>query len=70
MGSKGLEVCGSSTVDPFFNKMGQIEGLYEWLKLAACPLGVCLSIGFVATKVTLRDWKDKQSPMPIWRSRL
>nr|POE57480.1 isoform 2 of lysophospholipid acyltransferase lpeat2 [Quercus suber] len=79
MGSKGLEVCGSSTVDPFLNKTGRIEGLYEWLKLVVClPVaavrlvlfGVCLLIGFVATKVALYGWKDRQSPMPVWRSRI
>ena len=79
LGSKGLEVCGSSTVDPFLNKTGRIEGLYEWLKLVVClPVaavrlvlfGVCLLIGFVATKVALYGWKDTQSPMPVWRSRI
>ena len=36
LGSKGLEECGSSIVDPFLNKTGRIEGLYEWLKLVVC----------------------------------
>ena len=79
LGSKGLEVCGSSTVDPFFNKTGWIEGLYKWLKLAVClPIvavrlvlfGVCLLIGIVATNVTLNGLKDKQSPILVWRSRI
>ena len=79
LGSKGLEVCGSSTVDPFLNKTGRIEGLYEWLKLVVClPVaavrlvlfGVCLLIGFLATKVALYGWKDRQSAMPVWRSRI
>ncbi|KAG5021979.1 hypothetical protein JHK82_017856 [Glycine max] len=64
-----------STLDPFRNRTPAIEGLYEWAKTALClPLaalrlalfGLCLAVGYVATKVALAGWKDKENPMPKW----
>ena len=43
------------------------------LPIAAVRLilfGVFLLIGFVATKVAFHGWKDKQSPMLVWRPRI
>ncbi|XP_059456277.1 lysophospholipid acyltransferase LPEAT2 [Corylus avellana] len=79
LGSKGLDVPGPATVDPFRNGSPRIDGLYEWVKILVClPIavarlvlfGVCLVVGFLATKVALQGWKDRQSPMPRWRSRI
>lgn len=33
-------------------------------------IGLCLAIGYVATKVALYRWKDKENPMPRWRCRI
>ncbi|KAJ6400469.1 hypothetical protein OIU84_016006 [Salix udensis] len=79
IGSDGLFVPAPSTLDPFRNDTPNIEGLYELIKIVIClPIaivrlvlfGVCLSIGYVATKIALLGWKDKHNPMPRWRSRL
>ncbi|XP_071705971.1 lysophospholipid acyltransferase LPEAT2-like [Rutidosis leptorrhynchoides] len=79
IGSNGFEVPGSSTVDPFRNHTPEIEGVYEWIKVLICvPIaiirlvlfGLCLSIGYIATKFALHGWKDKQNPMPKWRCRV
>ncbi|KAE8731787.1 MIKC mads-box transcription factor SOC1 isoform 1 [Hibiscus syriacus] len=32
--------------------------------------GACLAVGYVATRIALEGWKDKQNPMPKWRSRI
>ncbi|KAK1295851.1 Lysophospholipid acyltransferase LPEAT2 [Acorus calamus] len=62
--------------DPFRNHTPNIEGLYEWAKTIVClPIaavrmvmfGLCLAVGYVATKVALEGWKDRESPMPRWR---
>ncbi|XP_051138988.1 lysophospholipid acyltransferase LPEAT2 [Andrographis paniculata] len=75
----GFEVPESSTIDPFRNHTPGVGGLYEWVKIVIClPLvvvrllmfGLCLSVGYVATRVALQGWKDKQNPMPKWRRRL
>ncbi|KAJ9171306.1 hypothetical protein P3X46_014693 [Hevea brasiliensis] len=79
LGSDGLSVPGVSTIDPFLNNTPDIEGAYELLKILVClPIavarlvlfGVCLLLGFIATKLALLGWKDKHNPMPRWRSRL
>ncbi|XP_024961985.1 lysophospholipid acyltransferase LPEAT2-like isoform X3 [Cynara cardunculus var. scolymus] len=79
IGSNGFEVPGSTTVDPFRNHTPTIEGVYEWLKVLVCvPIalvrlvlfGLCLSIGYFATKFALHGWKDKHNPMPRWRCRV
>ncbi|KAI3743943.1 hypothetical protein L1987_57015 [Smallanthus sonchifolius] len=79
IGSNGFEVPGSTTVDPFRNHTPKIEGIYEWIKVLVCvPIalvrlvlfGLCLAIGYVATKSALEGWKDKQNPMPKWRCRV
>ncbi|KAJ6722822.1 PHOSPHOLIPID ACYLTRANSFERASE [Salix koriyanagi] len=79
IGSDGLFVPAPSTLDPFRNDTPYIEGLYELIKIVIClPIaivrlvlfGVCLSLGYVATKIALLGWKDKHNPMPRWRSRL
>jgi len=79
LGSDGLSVPAPSTLDPFKNDTPYIEGLYELIKIVIClPIaiarlvlfGVCLAIGYVATKIALEGWKDMHNPMPRWRSRL
>ncbi|KAH1256190.1 Lysophospholipid acyltransferase LPEAT2 [Glycine max] len=74
-----LSVPPPSTLDPFRNRTPAIEGLYEWAKTVLClPLaalrlaifGLCLALGYVATKVALQGWKDKENPMPKWRCRV
>lgn len=32
--------------------------------------GVCLGVGYMATRLALEGWKDKENPMPKWRCRL
>ncbi|KAA8515976.1 hypothetical protein F0562_019155 [Nyssa sinensis] len=79
LGARGLAVPRPTTVDPFRNHTPRIEGVYEWLKILIClPIalirlvlfGLCLLVGYVATKFALQGWKDKQNPMPKWRCRL
>ncbi|OAY49258.1 lysophospholipid acyltransferase LPEAT2 isoform X2 [Manihot esculenta] len=79
LGSDGLTVPAPSTIDPFRNNTPNIEGAYESLKILVClPIavvrlvlfGVCLLVGFIATKLALQGWNDKHNPMPRWRSRL
>lgn len=74
-----LRVPAPLTVDPFRNDTPEIEGVYEWAKTVVClPLavvrlvlfGLCLAVGYVATKLALHGWKDKENPMPRWRSRI
>jgi len=74
-----LTVPEAITVDPFHNYKAGINGFYEWVKTFLCiPLalvrlvifGLCLAIGYVATKVALYRWKDKENPMPRWRCRI
>ncbi|TKY63812.1 Lysophospholipid acyltransferase LPEAT2 [Spatholobus suberectus] len=73
-----LAVPPPPTVDPFRNGTAAVEGLYEWAKTAAClPVavlrlalfGLCLVVGYVATRIALEGWKDKENPMPKWRCR-
>lgn len=70
---------GPTTLDPFRNHTPSIEGLYEWVKILVClPIaalrlvlfGLCLAVGYVATRCALQGWEDKQNPMPKWRCRL
>lgn len=77
--SSGFEVPVSTTIDPFRNHTLEIEGVYEWVKIVIClPIAVlrlvlfaiCMMIGFVATKLALFGWKDRDNPMPKWRCRL
>nr|XP_043624467.1 lysophospholipid acyltransferase LPEAT2-like [Erigeron canadensis] len=79
IGSNGLEILGSTTLDPFRNHTPKVEGVYEWLKVLICvPIallrlvlfGFCMLIGYIATKFALNGWKDKQNPMPKWRCRV
>ncbi|KAJ8900389.1 hypothetical protein K2173_025029 [Erythroxylum novogranatense] len=79
IGSEGLSVPPSCTVDPFRNGTPYVNGVYEVIKIVVClPVavarlvlfGLCLVVGFVATKFALEGWKDKHNPMPKWRSRL
>lgn len=74
-----LTVPSSTTLDPFRNNKAGIEGFYEWVKTIVCiPIalvrlvifGLCLAIGYVATKCALHGWKDKDNPMPKWRSNI
>lgn len=79
LGSGGLSVPGTPTVDPFRNNTPKIDGVYEWFKILVCvPIaairlvlfGLCLLVGYLATKFALHGWKDKQNPMPKWRCRV
>ncbi|GJY62958.1 lysophospholipid acyltransferase LPEAT2-like protein [Tanacetum coccineum] len=79
LGSNGFEVTGSTTVDPFRNQTPKIVGVYEWLKMVVIlPIaivrlvlfGLCLVVGYIATKCALYGWKDKTNPMPRWRCRV
>ncbi|KAL2337401.1 hypothetical protein Fmac_011847 [Flemingia macrophylla] len=74
-----LSVAPAVTVDPFRNDTAAVEGFYEYAKIVVClPVvvlrlvlfGLCLAVGYVATKVALEGWKDKDNPMPKWRSRV
>ncbi|XP_057792066.1 lysophospholipid acyltransferase LPEAT2 [Salvia miltiorrhiza] len=75
----GFEVPGSISIDPFRNHTPSVEGLYEWLKIVIClPIaavrlvlfGLCLTAGYLTTRLALYGWKDRQNPMPKWRCRL
>ncbi|RYR71933.1 hypothetical protein Ahy_A02g006142 isoform B [Arachis hypogaea] len=77
--SEALTVPVPMTIDPFKNNTPNIEGVYEWLKMLLClPIailrlvlfGLCLAVGYIATRLALEGWKDKENPMPKWRSRL
>ncbi|GLT84478.1 hypothetical protein SLE2022_027050 [Rubroshorea leprosula] len=79
IGSTGLSVPETTTVDPFRNGTPRIEGFYEVMKIVVClPIvlvrlvlfGLCLAVGYVSTRLALEGWKDKQSPMPKWRCRI
>ncbi|KAK1272786.1 Lysophospholipid acyltransferase LPEAT2 [Acorus gramineus] len=71
-----LSLPPPTPADPFRNHTPNIEGFYEWAKIIIClPIavarlvvfGLCLAVGYVATKVALAGWKDRQRPMPRWR---
>lgn len=75
----GFEVPRSISIDPFRNHTPNVEGLYEWLKIVVClPIaavrlvlfGLCLTFGYLTTRLALYGWKDRQNPMPRWRCRL
>ncbi|PPR95480.1 hypothetical protein GOBAR_AA25188 [Gossypium barbadense] len=77
--SGGFSVPASTTVDPFRNETPFISGIYEVIKIVLClPIalarlvlfGASLVVGYMATKVALAGWRDKQNPMPKWRCRL
>ncbi|OAY77810.1 Lysophospholipid acyltransferase LPEAT2 [Ananas comosus] len=68
-----------SAVNPFRNHTPAMGGVYEWCKIAVClPLvavrlalfGIAIGIGYVATRIALQGWEDKENPMPKWRCRL
>lgn len=74
-----LTVPPAITVDPFRNDKARIKGVYDWVRTLVCvPLmlarlvlfGLCLAVGYVATKLALYGWKDKENPMPVWRCRV
>ncbi|KAI9182651.1 hypothetical protein LWI28_027529 [Acer negundo] len=78
VGSDGLSVPGTITADPFRNDTPGMTG-YEIVKILVCvPIALvrlvlfalCLLVGYVATKLALGGWKDKQNPMPKWRCRI
>ncbi|GMI69664.1 LYSOPHOSPHATIDYLETHANOLAMINE ACYLTRANSFERASE2 [Hibiscus trionum] len=79
LGSDEYSVPAPTTVDPFRNGTSSISGVYEVIKIILClPIalarlvlfGACLAVGYVATRIALEGWKDKQNPMPKWRSRI
>ncbi|KAJ7951041.1 Lysophospholipid acyltransferase [Quillaja saponaria] len=79
LGCEELTVPAPCTVDPFRNNTAEIDGVYEWAKIVICiPIalvrlvlfGLSLLVGYIATKLALQGWKDKQNPMPRWRCRL
>ncbi|XP_023640104.1 lysophospholipid acyltransferase LPEAT2 isoform X2 [Capsella rubella] len=72
-------VLGPTTVDPFRNNTPGVFGLYEAIKIVIClPIalvrlvlfGASLAVGYLATKLALAGWKDKENPMPLWRCRI
>ncbi|KAM6584921.1 hypothetical protein CsatB_011923 [Cannabis sativa] len=76
LGCDWFEVPLQPTVNPFRNYTKEIDGVYEWLKiLILFPVmivrlvlfGACLAVGYLATKLALAGWKDRQNPMPKWR---
>ncbi|XVE73963.1 hypothetical protein DITRI_Ditri11bG0160500 [Diplodiscus trichospermus] len=79
LGSSEFSAPAPTTVDPFRNGTPFISGVYEVIKIAVClPIalarlvlfGASLAIGYVATRIALEGWKDKQNSMPKWRSRI
>ncbi|XP_021280031.1 lysophospholipid acyltransferase LPEAT2 [Herrania umbratica] len=79
LGSDGFSVPAPTTIDPFRNGTPFVSGVYELIKILLClPIalarlvlfGACLAIGYIATRIALEGWKDKQNPMPKWRSRI
>nr|XP_043620677.1 lysophospholipid acyltransferase LPEAT2 [Erigeron canadensis] len=79
IGSDGFDPPGPTTVDPFRNQTPKIVGVYEWAKMVIIvPIalvrlvlfGLCLVIGYAATKIALCGWKDQEHPMPRWRCRV
>ncbi|MBA0688718.1 hypothetical protein Goari_006487, partial [Gossypium aridum] len=79
LGSDAHSVPASTTVDPFRNGTPFISGVYEAVKIVLClPImllrlvlfGACLAVGYIATRIALEGWKDKQNPMPKWRCRI
>ncbi|KAK4794317.1 hypothetical protein SAY86_012311 [Trapa natans] len=79
LGDRPLSVPPLTTADPFKNDTVKIDGFYEVLKIVIClPIvatrliifGAALCVGYVFTKLALQGWKDKQNPMPVWRSRV
>ncbi|XP_047334084.1 lysophospholipid acyltransferase LPEAT2-like [Impatiens glandulifera] len=79
IGAGDFALPPTSTIDPFRNHTPSIDGIYEWLKIIIILpfvlirlllFGLCLLIGFAATKIALQGWKDKLNPMPKWRCRI
>ncbi|KAL8129142.1 hypothetical protein V2J09_018297 [Rumex salicifolius] len=79
LGAGQFSVPTSTSIDPFRNHTPEIDGVYEWLKIVLClPIALIrialfvltLGIGYLATKIALQGWKDKQNPMPRWRCRI
>ncbi|KAK8702601.1 hypothetical protein V6N13_020944 [Hibiscus sabdariffa] len=79
LGSDGLSVPAPTTADPFRNGTPYVSGVYEVIKIVLClPIalvrlvlfGSSLAVGYIATRIALAGWKDKQNPMPKCRSRL
>lgn len=67
-----------SPIDPFRNHTPTIAGVYGLVKLVVTvPLallrlvlfGLSLVVGYLATMLASQGWKDRQRPMPRWRSR-
>lgn len=79
LGGRSFSVPLPTNVDPFKNGTERIDGIYEVLKIVIClPVaavrllifGAALCVGYVATRLALEGWKDRQNPMPVWRSRV
>uniref|UniRef100_A0A803MQ31 EF-hand domain-containing protein n=1 Tax=Chenopodium quinoa TaxID=63459 RepID=A0A803MQ31_CHEQI len=79
LGVEGFSDHPSTSADPFRNHTLKIDGVYEWIKILICiPIaairlvffGLTLLVGYVATLIALQGWKDRNSPMPRWRSNL
>ncbi|XXG67118.1 hypothetical protein AAC387_Pa06g0536 [Persea americana] len=76
IGVEAFSLPPPSPIDPFRNHTPSIDGIYEWLKIVICiPValvrlvlfGLFLVVGFVATKLALLGWSDKEQPLPKWR---
>ncbi|XVF73326.1 hypothetical protein PTKIN_Ptkin12aG0192600 [Pterospermum kingtungense] len=79
LGSGEFSVPAPTTIDPFRNGTPFISGFYEVIKIVFClPIalarlvlfGAFLALGYTATRIALEGWKDRQNPMPKWRSRI
>ncbi|RZR71530.1 hypothetical protein BHM03_00005649, partial [Ensete ventricosum] len=79
LGATPLALPPMNPVDPFRNHTPHIAGLYEWCKTVLCLpiaaarlvlLGIAIAVGYVTTLVALYGWKDKETPMSRWRSRV
>ncbi|XVF33431.1 hypothetical protein REPUB_Repub17cG0168400 [Reevesia pubescens] len=79
LGSGDFSVPALTTVDPFRNGTPFVSGVYEVIKIVLClPIalarvvlfGVCLAVGYIATRIALKGWRDKQNPIPKWRCRI
>ncbi|XP_020572118.1 lysophospholipid acyltransferase LPEAT2 [Phalaenopsis equestris] len=78
LGAPSFSLPPPSPIDPFRNHSPRM-GVYGWFKLVVClPIalarlvlfGLALALGYLATKLALTGWKDRQMPMPRWRCRL
>ena len=68
-----------TTIDPFVNKTGKMNGVYENAKtvlllpvmiLRLLVVVAIMVVGFFATKIALAGWKKGQVGLPKWRRKV